>query len=140
MVRAVYLRVFDVGVVMTEELKRVVHMRHGHFHFAVVGEKGGIHFHFTVSEENLKMSWGEKSIFQSLGLETHYRVCPDCYVGREAHHEDCWLIGGKCWHDGTSLWAHEYWMPRFLDGGTDWLWPRLERQYHEVFDAREEEK
>jgi hypothetical protein len=37
-----------------------------------------------------------------------------------------------CYYDGSSLMADE-WVPHFIEGGTDWLWPKLEEQYRETF-------
>lgn len=40
---------------------------------------------------------------------------------------------GRCFYDGSGLMADE-WIPEFLAGGTEWLWPRLERQYRDMFE------
>lgn len=53
---------------------------------------GAIHFHATISPEGQA----------SCGLEFHHlkgEGAPD--------HVNCPLTGGRCWHDGTSLYASE---------------------------------
>ena len=47
----------------------------------------------------------------------------------------CDIFPGGCYYDGSSLRADE-WVPRFLAGGTDWLWPALEEEYREQFEAK----
>ena len=53
------------------------------------------------------------------------------YHAKEPHFDgqdsmECDLVeGGRCYYDGSSLAADE-WVPRFIAGGTDWLWPALE--------------
>lgn len=48
--------------------------------------------------------------------------------------ECCHLTGKPCYYDGTSLWGQEAWLPGFLHGGTEWLWPRLEELYSYRFE------
>jgi hypothetical protein len=65
----------------------------------LVTAEGGINFHVSKSE----------SFGASCGLEYHHTS------GEGApHHVNCPLTGGRCWHDGTSLYA------------TDHLWPMIE--------------
>jgi hypothetical protein len=40
--------------------------------------------------------------------------------------------GKPCYTDGSALRADE-WAKQFLEGGTEWLWPALEREYAERF-------
>ena len=102
-----------------------------HFRFGVIGERGGVELQFRVMlSDPLPPMLDRVGIG---GFEIHSRT-PFPYSDAEPYHADCWFIGGPCWHDGTSLWAQEYWMPGFLEGGTDWLWPRLEREYAERFE------
>lgn len=53
------------------------------------------------------------------------------------HHNDCSITGGDCWHDGTSLWAREHWLPGMARGGEDWVWRELELAYREKIAAQE---
>lgn len=47
----------------------------------------------------------------SAGLEIHYREAPDYMRGKAPSQERCWLLESPCWHDGSSLWAEDYWLP-----------------------------
>ena len=48
---------------------------------------------------------------------------------------ECELVdGGKCYYDSSSCRADE-WVKPFLVGGTDWLWPHLEAEYHHRFEG-----
>lgn len=49
------------------------------------------------------------------GFEVHWRSPPAWAEGKPADKENCWLLKGPCWHDGSSLWASEYWIPRWLE-------------------------
>lgn len=46
---------------------------------------------------------------------------------------ECDLFG-RCYYDGSGLRA-DNWIPNFIEGGTDWLWPALETEYYERFGA-----
>lgn len=53
----------------------------------------------------------------------------ETYAGQT--NEPCDLLdGGRCFYS-ESLCMADDWMPDFVAGGTDWLWPRLEQQYRE---------
>lgn len=62
------------------------------------------------------------------GVESHYKNKPD-YLGDGSFHEHCPFNDGPCWHDGTSLWASEYWIPNILPGGSDAIFSKLEFEY-----------
>jgi len=68
------------------------------------------------------------------GVETHYneKSKPD-YLGAGSYHEQCLQNNGKCWHDGTSLWASEYWIPFVMPNGDDVIWAKLESTALESF-------
>lgn len=69
----------------------------------MVGPNGAIHFHASLTPGHPP----------SCGLEIHYCSPPDYMKGRAPSHVDCKLTGGRCWHDGTSLYASEDLWPRF---------------------------
>ncbi len=81
------------------------------------GPEGAIHFHASLNEK-----YGD-----TCGLEFHHAVQQgDCAPS----HLICPLIGGPCWHDGTSLYA------------TEKLWPRIKSlcesgEHGEVFSILE---
>lgn len=102
-----------------------------HFRFGVVGEHGAVELQFRVLTGDAIHELLDR--VGAAGLEKHSRTPFEYSDKSKPDHADCWLIGGPCWHDGTSLWASEYWMPNFQRLGTEWLWPRLEQQYADEF-------
>lgn len=75
-----------------------------------IGRYGAMHFHVTDMGEKWAQEHGRDERFSG-GLEIHYRTPPD-YMAEQAPSQDkCWLIGCPCWHDGTSLYAHETLIP-----------------------------
>jgi hypothetical protein len=90
--------------------------------WAVVGSKGAVEFHIITSDTHPLVG----------GVETHYGSPPEYMNNEPPHHTDCPLIG-TCWHDGTSLWAEEYWIPLYQKLGEEWVWYRLELLYYEIF-------
>jgi hypothetical protein len=60
------------------------------------GERGGIHVNaWPSSTPSFGCEW-------SGGIEGHSPV-PREYDRGTPSHEHCWLLGGPCWHDGSSL-------------------------------------
>ncbi len=96
-------------------------------HWELVGPHGGIHFHVSVSKE-----YGD-----SCGLEYHHAEPVGPYKHTAPHHKDCPVIGGNCWHDGTSLYASETLWPlisSFLrDGNHDAVFRLLEQEFIDHF-------
>lgn len=72
-------------------------------YWALVGPDGGIHIWARPVSPD-RQSFREERFIG--GVEVHYRKQPS-WADAEPHHEDCWLIGGPCWHDGTSLYFSE---------------------------------
>jgi len=92
-----------------------------------VGPDGGLNFH---------VSWNaDKGGFDaSAGLEFHH------LKGEGApHHTNCPLTGGRCWHNGTSLYASEWVWPMVKDYLNDGdhlqIFAFLEREYEKHFEA-----
>lgn len=82
--------------------------------WSVVCAEGGIHLH--ISDYGKDNKYGER--FQG-GIEIHYRKPPG-YMRHDApSHDNCWLIGGPCWHDGSSLQASERWIPIWVGSEND---------------------
>lgn len=75
----------------------------------VVGARMGVQLHIT----DLTKREATADIGYSAGLEFHYRTPPEHMRDDAPSHKDCWVIGGPCWHDGTSLYAAEHWVPRW---------------------------
>lgn len=76
----------------------------------IKGPHGGVHIWARLSKLD---GWPTEWIG---GVECHWAECPDNGTGWHKpdapSHSDCWLLGGQCWHDGTSLYFSERIEPR----------------------------
>lgn len=71
------------------------------------------------------------------GWDVGYHSPVPMYEDQTKMGDDCeYVHGGTCYYDGSSLRADE-WVPKFLEGGTDWLWPALEQEYAARFETVE---
>ena len=114
--------------------------------FALKGPKGAVQFlvgtnwHLPATHERLQQEgyFDRRSRgTQPMGWEVRYHSPAPMYEGQTPITDDCRHLDGRpCYSDGSSLTADE-WIPEFLAGGTDWLWPRLETYYAEVFEGAE---
>ena len=71
--------------------------------WSLVGAQMAVSFHVSVLE-------GHED---TAGLEIHYFHAPDYMRDNAPSHIDCPYTGGRCWHDGTSLYATETLWPLF---------------------------
>lgn len=100
--------------------------------YFVVGAHGAIHFWVTDHGEEYSQKYDVERY--SGGLEIHYRHPPDYMAGDAPSQERCWLLNAPCWHDGTSLYASESLIPRWLiDQSHDAIKRMLEREYEQQF-------
>jgi hypothetical protein len=111
--------------------KRTIHTDHRgieNHSLAVVGDKGGIHFHFRKYPESLKSimtPFTDRYPYDAGGVEVHKR----CTGGEQPNHESCWLLGEPCYHDGSSLYASEVMLPLYLSQGEEAVFIKLEIDY-----------
>ena len=98
-----------------------------HHRWELVGPLGAVHFHVSVNEE-----YGD-----SCGLEFHHTEACGWHTDEAPHHVNCPLTGGRCWHDGTSLYASEHLWPRVKDllalGNHEAIFRILEQEADERF-------
>lgn len=125
----------EAAVTAVASMRRVTHVqaadeRNIYIHFAVIDDRGATHFHFRIDKEPF---FADEGWFSCAGVETHYASPPDYMSEDKPSHERCWLIERPCWHDGTSLWASEHWLPHFKSFGTEWVWSELERAHSRRF-------
>ena len=101
------------------------------------GRHGAMHFHITDLGEVHAKKYGHR---YSSGLEAHHRTPPSYMDDRAPSHEECWVIGGPCWHDGTSLYAEESLLPFWLQDPHDHerMFRLLEREYEDRFGVSEQ--
>ncbi len=105
--------------------------------FAVIGDKGAIHFWFSECSQTSKDVFGQSKYG---GVEMHSRV-PLSYSKEEPDHENCWLLNAPCWHDGSSLYAEETYIPKYeyCESMNDFepMWRALECEYERRFATEE---
>jgi len=108
--------------------------------FYVIGPKGAVQWQISTN-------WYPESARQHLNRfpysERDLTRAPEAwdlgYHSRTPRYEGhdkmdhCDLIEGGCYYDGSSLNAEPL-VEGFIQGGTDWLWPKLEDYYRHVFD------
>lgn len=98
----------------------------------VVGPSGAMDFH--CSHPWIARGYG---FDRSGGLEIHYRTPPDYMKADEPSHDHCWMLGVKCWHDGSSLYASEVLIPILEQSGEDAIWTQLYLEYRQRFGPEE---
>ena len=78
------------------------------YDYSLVGAKGGMNLHITGPHN----SGG--SDHWTAGLETHSRT--PMHGDEAPSHDECWLLKCPCWHDGTSSYAEETYLPMHMAG------------------------
>ena len=73
----------------------------------LVGPRGALHLSVQIYEKGADRE-------PACGLEFHYWEPPEHAKDSAPDHVHCALTGGRCWHDGTSLYARET------------IWPMIE--------------
>jgi hypothetical protein len=117
-----------------EKLERRMMLNKHKWNFAVIGKKGAVHFwRFAPQGEEAFLSDLERV---GAGIEQHSRT-PLCEENKPPDHQRCWLTEGPCWHDGSSLYAEEVYMPLWFScnvhGDYEPLWQMLEMEYSSRF-------
>ncbi|MEC7291740.1 MAG: hypothetical protein VXW22_16810, partial [Pseudomonadota bacterium] len=91
----------EPGVMPAGELMER-YVRQGERHNWIVrGPKGAVH----IWAEDMTRHSPSRDPWYGLigGIECHYAEPPD-YMHEDApSREDCWILNGRCWHDGSSL-------------------------------------
>lgn len=98
------------------------------------GPEGGVHFHASIPKSG--------DYPPACGLEIH-RCAPSPYQqGGAPHHINCPITGGRCWHDGTSLYASETLWPMIEGwlrlGDHTSIFRTLEGEYNDRFGDNDE--
>lgn len=71
----------------------------------VIGARGAVHLWITESPP------GDLRHTYSAGLEMHYRSPPNYMADMAPSQDQCWVLKCPCWHDGSSLYAVERYLP-----------------------------
>ena len=100
--------------------------------WSLIGPRGGLHFHVSLYDKH--------DFPPSCGLEVHSFEPMEYQRKDPPSHLDCWLLKGRCWHDGTSLYASEtLWPmiePMLRSGDHDAIFRFLEREADERFGMK----
>ena len=95
----------------------------------LVGSKGALNFHISIMDNDRYPP--------TAGLEIHYCNPPEYMKNNPPSFTNCELTGGRCWHDGTSLYATEHLWPMikaFLKSGDHRLiFTTLDTEYKSRF-------
>ena len=76
----------------------------------LIGRHGGVHL--RISGPHVY----DNAEHWSAGLEIHFRTPPEYMENDPPSHDQCWLLKCPCWHEGTSLYAQERFLPMFIRG------------------------
>lgn len=106
---------------------------HWHHSYELIGRWGGLALNITdFGDENIKIL-GQR---YSAGLECHYRQPPNYMSDAPPSHDKCSVLGGcPCWHDGTSLYAQEHFVPLFDGVSHDRMFRHLAADADGRFEA-----
>ena len=105
-----------------------------HHTWIVTGALGAIHLHISGPHHyDGQDHW-------SVGLETHYRSPPDYMANYAPSHDQCWVLKGPCWHDGTPLYAEERYLSwwQVEPNDHDAMFRRLEHEYVRRFMEKDD--
>lgn len=115
--------------------------------FYLIGPKGAIQFMIGTTwsapndREHAKQ-FHESALFRldpfmPKGWDVGCHAHTPQYEGQTLQDSNCSILKGPCYYDGSGLYADE-WIDDFVLGGTDWLWPRMEREYRERFEGADD--
>lgn len=99
----------------------------------LVGTEGAVDFH--VSHAIAQFAY----LGRTGGIEEHHRSRVP-YMDEKPSHDNCWILNGPCWHDGSSLYASEVLIPIFESGGESAIWIALRGEYISRFRSRQDEE
>ena len=92
--------------------------------FEIVGAQGGVHLHISGPHVyDGRENW-------SAGLEFHSRTATD---DEPPSHARCWLLDAPCWHEGTSSYPQERYMPLWHAGHYDEIFRKMIRDADKFF-------
>lgn len=106
--------------------------------FYVIGDKGAVQWQigtdwYPQKAREHRMGFPDRHEVQPQAWDIGYHSKTPRYEGHSPMSGTCQLIGCQCFYDGSSLSA-ETWVEGFVNGGTEWLWPKLEEYYRYVFE------
>jgi len=115
--------------------------------FYLKGPKGGVSFVISTNWMLPETNEWWRSTGRGVGLyddgdsflnkpfpsDLGYHSPVPMWEGQESFTDDCKIVNGKCYYDGSTLNAKEPFNVLVAEG-TDGLWKYLKNYYHETFD------
>ena len=109
--------------------------------FCLIGPLGAVQFvigtnwHLPSAREHLRTfpHVTSETLMHPEGYDVGYHSPKPMYEGQDDM-QTCDVLEGDCYYDGSSLLAGS-WEDDFVAGGTEWLWPKLEKFYRETFEG-----
>lgn len=71
-------------------------------------------------------------LYEPMAADLGYHARTPQYKGQEPMRDDCEVIGGPCYYDGSGLYAEEFFDLLVAKGG-EAVWDRLDAEYAERF-------
>ena len=96
------------------------------YQWEVVGRHGAVHLHLARS--SFQNDVCEEDHWTG-GVEYHWREPPPHMNDRPPSHSDCQLLNSNCWHDGSSTYAMESYLPHALTGRHEYIFLSLINDY-----------
>jgi len=101
------------------------------YRWEVVGALGGAHLHIHPYTDI------QGVVSYSAGLEAHFIRPPASRAGEAPNYLDCAVVKGWCWHDGTSMYASDHFVPLFVAKVDDEeIFQEIARWAADVFEDR----
>lgn len=106
--------------------------------FILKGEKGAMQFmigtnwYVPTAREHL-LGFPNTDKQKPEGWDVGYHSYKPMYEDQKPMDNKCHILDAPCYYDGSGCMADE-WVEDFVAGGTEWLWTKLEEEYHRRFD------
>jgi hypothetical protein len=106
------------------EYRFTLRFGHSEHNWLVIGARGG-----------LQLRISEHPSGHYAGLEIHHRTPPAWAKEDAPSHDRCWVLDCACWHDGTSIYAEDKFLPiwKAAPHAHADMFVHLVGEYHRVF-------
>jgi len=100
------------------------------YNYQLIGARGGVNLHVSGPHiYNGTENW-------AAGIELHSRT--PLYGESAPSHDECWLLKCPCWHDGSSLYAQDHFLPMVIAGDHERVFRELVRYADEHWPSEDE--
>jgi hypothetical protein len=73
---------------------------------------------------------------EPMGMDVGYHSPKPMYDGQTVMDDNCDILGGPCYYDGSTLQADDMFL-LLVRSGSEYVWNELERRYRDFFDRDE---